>query len=224
MPAQPVKLKTAINFLSCFLFLSATNLSAQSLKGDKEIVVSYGFLSGTEYILPVTGHGVYNDGAYTQTAHSGNYFATYRWYVSDNLSLGITGGYQTMAYNYTNTGTQFNFPSYTTKASVITTAFEIKKQYFHQSDDQSENESGKYFQFYGFGGLGLRYFNEVQTPKTSSNSTEPIFMNAQFSPLCFRVGNGFGVFAEFGFGYKGLANFGCSYKIRPSYRKFNQKN
>ncbi len=208
----------------CFTSQFTSNLFAQSLKGDKEIAISYGLISGTEYILPAFGHGVYEDGSYTQTAHTGNIFATYRWYTSDNFSVGITAGYQSLAYTYTNSGSKFMFPSYTTKASVVTVAFEIKREYFHESDDESENESGKYFQLYSFMGLGLRYFSEVQTPHTNDPSTSPLFLNAQLSPICFRVGNGFGVFAEFGFGYKGLANFGCSYKLRPKYRKFTQQN
>jgi hypothetical protein len=68
------------------------------------------------------------------------------------------------------------------------------------------------FQIYGVLGYGYsmgkdEYF--LSTGETDEGFV--IFMVFQVSPLSVRVGNRFALFGEFGFGYKGIINFGFTY-------------
>jgi len=206
---------TRFNFFF-LLFLLAAHIksAAQPERGDKELMVSYGFYSGTEMIGMNNAYGAYSEAGYVQTAHSGNLFITYRNFITDNFAVGFTAGTQFLAYQYVNNGSNYSYENFSTKAYITTLALECKRIWM-------AHIYIKNFQFYGFMGLGVRLLSEKQSPVQPRHTISPVHFNSQWSPLCVRYGDKFGGLAEFGFGYKGLLNLGLYYKFIPADRPIN---
>ncbi len=197
----------ALSYL-CLLF-SPQTLFAQSHEGDKEIMFSYGVMSGTDASMATIAHGIYEDASYTPLTNSGTIFVTYRQYVRDNVAIGLTIGTQFMSYQYTNTARKFLYQNCTLKTNVTTIAFEYKKIHFH-----TENTN---FQLYSIMGLGMRIFSETATPERDFIALFPVFVNFYYSPLGISIGKNYGFFLELGYGYKGMLNGGLYYRFNSEH-------
>jgi hypothetical protein len=186
-----------------------TKAEAQTYTGDFEATLSYGMYSGTEVFSMKYAYGLYDEGGYrygeyTQTAHTGNLFGSFKVHLTNRTAVGLTLGVQSLSYSYINNGPSYYFNNFATKATITTLAIEIKRIY--------SNANHKYFQFYGLGCIGARYMYENQTPGQEYNMLPRFFINSQISPLCVRYGGNLGGFLELGFGCKGIINGGISYK------------
>jgi hypothetical protein len=77
----------------------------------------------------------------------------------------------------------------------------------------------KYLEVYTFAGAGPE-FSSTATKATTLNGETTNLKNdkfkAQYTPLGLRLGGRFGVYAEVGYGYKGLVNTGVSFKLGPA--------
>jgi hypothetical protein len=205
------------NYLLSFgLLLALAPGASYAQAGSHEISASYGIVSGTQVLrrvsqseTPSTIYPYYN----VQTANSGNIFLTYRYALIKEFEIGFTAGFQSYSYDRYNSNMYYYSGGGTfdakVDATVMTYAVEFKPVYY----------TGKYFQLYGFLGTGVRFYHETFTPSayayyTSYNDFAPsVFINTQWTPIGMRFGNILTGFAEFGFGYKGVANCGLSYRF-----------
>jgi len=179
----------------------------ESNKGKSELSVSYGRFSGTQLVM--AGPGPVNDdvpGA-VQTANSGNFFATYRYYFTNRLALGLTVGGQKLEYDWFGTGyPQLGYECHE-KMNIIAAAIEMKNVLAYSPG----------FQFYDVVGVGASQrtgsfgdflpggYSYYRTPQSSTK------FNLQISPVCLRFGRNIGGYIELGMGYKGLVNGGLFY-------------
>lgn len=132
--------------------------------------------------------------------YSGAWFLTYKYGVSYRLDLGLTAGLDRVKGNLLwddeLQGT-FRQGHYTTAAEM--TYRWVKKDLFTL-----------------YSGLGLGYtFTSIITDPIAGESekTNSGHATGQMNLLGLRIGKKFGVFTEFGFGYKGIINLGASYKF-----------
>ncbi len=200
---------------NCGLFLlilagviTTPSASAQTYRGDYEAALSYGMYSGTEVFSMNYAYGLYDNGGYrfgqyTQTAHTGCLFGSYKYYIANRTAVGLALGIQMLSYSYINDGPIPYYHNFSTNATITTLAIELKRVY--------SSYTNKHFQFYGLGCLGVRYMYENQTPGQEYNMLPRFFINSQISPLCVRFGSNLGAFVELGFGCKGIVNGGISY-------------
>ncbi len=196
--------KTAILLLAVTFFCNS-NSYAQFRKGDCEISLGDGWKSSTELVgfflmAPCPETKCW----YTETANSGIYFGTFRYFLRDWLSLGLTAGVQTFAYSHYIHAISDVDPIFRTKGTCFTAAVELKTIY------RVTNVKG--FQMYHIIGFGATFYSEKETPNLE-RTLHPVFQNLQWSPLCVRYGENFAVFIETGFGYKGIISGGLSCKI-----------
>jgi len=191
--------------------------SAQYAKGDQEFSLSYGRESGTDIIrgfqfntTPRLDHSSYN----SAISKTGNIFASYSYFLTSRLAVGLTLGTEFVSFNhYTNQDQPLvgpvSYPAGTYRANVTTLAFELKPIYYN----------GRLVQLYGLFGVGGRHYSEKMVSSDnllispSDNYTAPWFLNTQWTPIGVHVGKTLSGFLEFGIGYKGLINGGISYKL-----------
>ncbi len=190
-------------FITLLCTFSCTCM-AQVLRGDHDISVSWGAVSGRD-ILDELNHGEDGGGMYHNT-NTGNIFLTYRYFVLSRLSVGITAGNQTIkgTYHYDNSNLT---PPYDYKLSNTTIAAEVMFIYM--------NRPG--FQSYCSMGIGTSFYNETDYLANTSyyypGQLSGNKFNFRISPIGFRFGGKFGGFVELGIGYKGLVDGGLYYTI-----------
>jgi len=98
------------------------------------------------------------------------------------------------------------------KLYFLTGAFELDYRYITTESFQM------YFSLGGGGTLLYDVFNDNDTsPETFSGYNEIYdpYPNFHANLLGFRFGTNLGIFAEFGFGYKGIVNVGLSFQPKP---------
>jgi len=127
-------------------------------------------------------------------------------WISIGLSVGIFNDHGILDIDFTQRA-----GTYTRKNIVI--APEVGFTYFSEKNI-------KLYSFFGFGtritseqytydpGIGFAY--AYDTTQTKANKFAPII---QITPIAFRFGKNIGGFAEIGWGYKGIFNFGFFYKL-----------
>ncbi len=92
----------------------------------------------------------------------------------------------------------------TSKSTVITAAAEGKVKY----------NKGENFNIYGLLGAGYTFTNTTDPPPSSGEKTKKDgHFNFQITPIGLQFGGNVKVFAEVGFGYKGLANGGIQFNF-----------
>ena len=180
-------------------------------EGKSEVSVSYGLYSGTQMIenLNISTDDLQSSNLVYNT---GNIFGTYRYYVSDAVSVGAAVGFQHYTYNWSN----YSNLDYSQNATYATFAGELKWV-------TNDNE---YFQFYHLFGFGTSYFTQhnYYPPGTGTAiaDSKGLTWNMQFSPVCFTFGKSFGGYFELGLGYKGLLNTGLFYTFSPHRKADNR--
>jgi hypothetical protein len=200
---------------SCVLFhiiLCPLIASAQSQKGDHEISVSYGIGSFTEMLVNLTS----DDQISYQTHNAqGIFAASYRYYITDNIALGIAAAQQSFSYASSSDG--YNNYNADYKVRITTVAVEFKGIYPVLEPGGRRHRRWcnlPYFQYYGLVSIGLRKFDQSPaTPSYSHLQMQGLSLNSQWSPICFRVGGALAGFAELGIGYKGFLSGGLSYRL-----------
>ena len=208
-----------LSLIVCGLLLALPRISsAQYVKGDQELYISYGRESGSDIISgfefnrtpPNFDHPTYN----SATAKTGNFFAGYSYFLTGRLAIGLTAGTEFVSFDHYANNDIPPAPGLSRasllgsfKANITTAAFEIKPIYFN----------GRLIQLYGFLGVGGRYTSdklvsgENNTPGKEVDPA-PFFINTQWTPIGVHIGKTLSGFLELGVGYKGLINGGISYK------------
>jgi hypothetical protein len=179
-----------------------------------ELFIGHGFLP----VQQLSGQGIHAYD-YDNRQASGTIFAGYRYHLTKVVSLGIAAGFgsesgawkdqRVMYYNgvpatytYPRTGNVYR--------SCATIAAEMNFTYGRTRNDM--------LQFYS--GLAAGYTINHQTftytgsdDRYLSPGAQKAFFMGHLSLIGIHVGRKLGGFAEFGFGYKGLMNYGFSYKF-----------
>ena len=134
---------------------------------------------------------------------SPTFFVTYKAFISNGFSLGITAGIQSLQGSsiYSNLNAQmmpfdYNQTNYTVAAEGT----------FMYS-------SRGVFQAYGIVGLGLLHWTERDIDQDNTRYIESgNKFTYQLTPIGIRIGRTIGVFGELGYGYKGIFHGGISYQ------------
>ena len=158
-------------------------------KGKSEVSLAYGYYS----IYSLINLPPYN-------VSSGVGMINYKYYLTKKWTLGGVVGYE----NINNWGSYLIF------------APEFTYTYYDNKDDRIR------VKMYGGASLGLAVFDDyLYNPKSYNIATvdrtgPKVTGNA--TPFGIRIGRKVAGFAEFSLGYKGLINFGASYRFRTKPR------
>jgi hypothetical protein len=188
-----------------FLFLLCTPLissNAQYIRHD--ITVSYGIVTADQIsdLLKDVLTTIFTFGTYEKDNYdySGALFVTYknavnyRWHVGATLGMDNVSGDLFSNGNYNGT--------FSTKHRTLAAEADLR---WVKRD---------HFQLYS--GLGLGYTFTSEKGETTTGESENLRSGhsaVQVNALGIRAGNRLGALLEFGFGYKGILNFGLSYRF-----------
>ena len=201
-------MKKQLYISSLIVLLFPTLLLAQQMPGDHDISISYGRKSGTEvfHTLTKTPPSLDAPSYNTELSTTGNIFITYRYAITKGVSMGITLGTESFSYDkYSNGRIPNNGLIAHYDATVTTIAFEPVFNYLNTP----------YVRLYGLFGMGYRVYDQKSNPVQSFDGLgSRFFINSQWTPLGANFGKKqFKGFAEIGLGYKGLINFGFTWKF-----------
>jgi hypothetical protein len=199
-----------MNYTSLFvaILLCSFSATAQTYKGEQDISISIGVLSGRQVADDFT-HDDDGGGNY-ESSSSGNLFLSYKYFVSNVFALGMTIGGQNINEGMFRDGGSSGV--LVEKYKLINTTLAGELTYVYKNDSS--------YQFYTLMGAGVSYaslYSDIQVPNYLTNYgsvpiTGPRF-NFQYDPFCLRAGTKLCVYFELGVGYKGIFNFGACYKL-----------
>ena len=187
--------------LSALLGLLAGNILAQEPVKKHEVYGGIG-LWGTNTIIDafsdiiVTGltGGNYSSG---NDNYLGEFHLGYKYGLSERAALGLTFAYASNSadarLNGQKTG-EFN-------SNYYTFAAEFDYRYLSRPK----------LTLYGSVGAGATIYQQKYTPDaddTDTRKSNDTYFNFQLSPIGIKYGERFGIFAEAGFGYKGILSVG----------------
>ena len=187
------------------LLIMANPSAAQTSQGQHEISFSHGMIPGIEIddFLSVTEDNNGNN----ETAHTPIFFATYRYYLTNNFAIGLTIGNQYID-GYVNDNSDYGIfiSNYHLQHTIIASEYLVNYM------------NNKYCRLYGFLGIGIsdNVYNGFSNPDNRySYGVKPhtIYPAMQLTPIGYSLGGRFSYYFEFGIGYKGLINTGFSYRI-----------
>jgi hypothetical protein len=185
-----------------FVLFNSTIFSQD--KGTSNIKAGIGVFSSSS-LLDITSNLVFSSLSagtvkYDNISGFGALYLTYEYAIANGLMLGATFVYESV--------TEDIFigenPSGEVSHNHFTTGLEANYHYI----------SGELFQMYS--GVGVGYTTQSDKYDGSESNVEDgsdSYFNFQINALGFRYGSNFGIFAEVGFGYKGLLNAGLSYQF-----------
>lgn len=129
-------------------------------------------------------------------------YGTYRYRVSRRISAGLTTGATLL-----NTGEPVFHDSGTSGDYRYVSALLAAEAQFHYIDRPQ-------WSLYGIAGAGLgRTFAKNYGTVTSEKNKYPL-VTIQVTPIGLRYGKTVGLFAELGYGYKGIVNTGISLRLK----------
>ena len=183
----------------CILSLATMAMAQEEKLLRNEMAVGYGLLNSNQVINSFSNvlAGSVTNGNYAKTNNkwTGSIFASYKFAVSKNVSLGVT-------YAHTrNTAdiSVYNVPSGSSTTNYHTFAGEFQYNYI----------SKPLVRLYSLVGAGITNYTERYKPMNgSAERTSASHFNFQITALGIKLGNRVGVMAEVGYGYKGLVNAG----------------
>ena len=190
---------------------------AQYHKGDVEMGIGGGSLSSTAVTLAINAALGGEKEPLEYSSGSGTLFLSGKYFLKERLALGITlgteklSGYSNMDWTIASSNTPF---TYTIHKQTIAT--ELTMIY-------SNNRNVR---LYGLIGLGFSQFivnyQFSGLPDINDKWLIPAGnIAAQVTPIGIRVGNTFGLFLEFGYGYRGMVNMGLSYQFKRKRKLVN---
>lgn len=171
-----------------------------------DLSASYGFISTSQFSALDN-----QERTRTVTSATAALFITARYFLFNRLAIGLTLG-------ISGENGQYNDPfspqlvTSTYQYSSKTVAVEVYYVYYFR----------KRLELYTFLGAGpttsstqtTEYNPTVKTQNPTLSGSEQL--KAQYTPFGIRVGGRLGAYAEMGYGYKGIFNFGLGYKLGPS--------
>jgi hypothetical protein len=169
-----------------------SNALRYDIAGTQDVSFSAGFLSQSQV----------RDA--TVTFATPACFFTYKYFITNGLSVGLTAGVQVQQGTSIYQNNYFQPMPFSYTQLNMSIAAEVNWLYC----------SGRNFQLYGGAGAGLTHWREHDRDYDNTQYTEGGNDFAwQLTPIAFRVGGDLGVFAELGYGYKGVFNAGISYRV-----------
>jgi len=191
--------------------ISITDMSAQR-RGSTELAFGWGRLSTNEIGNGISELGLQlftlGDVQRTDFQHIGASRVSLKVAPYDRLTIGASVTYEQINSNImlldAVVGNQ--------KLYFLTGAFELDYRYITTESFQM------YFSLAGGGTVLYDVFDTDDTsPETfdSYNEIYDPYPNFHANLLGFRFGTNLGIFAEFGFGYKGIVNVGLSFQPKP---------
>jgi hypothetical protein len=198
-------------FLFCVFMTSFFALSAQSYERSydhHDLSIGYGLFIPDQFNKTTSSmfDDLFPDKRYVRDNYSsiGAICVTYRHVLRNELLfIGVSAGFSTSSAEIYNVG-QF---AGNLDRQFITVAGELEYRYVNQGP----------VQIYSGIALGFTYGVEKLTPPVESgeaSSTGNIStLGYQLNAVGIRLGKKFAGFAEFGYGFKGIVNIGCSLQL-----------
>ncbi len=180
--------------LSMISFLPASHAQ----KGKSEISLAYGYYSAYSLV----DHASANRPALSNSSGVG--MLNYKYYLTKKLTLGMGFGYE-------------NISSW---GSFLTFTPEFSYTYYDNPHDRIR------VKLYGGASMGLTIFDDffVYRDIYAHHTDESgVKVTGQITPFGMRIGRKLGGFVELGLGYKGLFNFGASYRFRTHGRTHTEQ-
>ncbi len=195
----------SILLLCLLMFIASSNNLFAQREYDNDISMGYGLVTSnqifdvtadvlTSVILP----GIYST---SNTQFSGGFIFNYKNSISDNWNAGLTFSYDFI--------TKDVFIQREKRGDLdrkyMTIAGEIDYRYFKR----------EIFQMYSLVGIGYTFLRDKYMPivENEISNDSSGFFNFQISLIGLRIGKELAFYTEFGFGYKGILNFGLSYQF-----------
>lgn len=181
---------------SFLLLVFGQRISAQESK--HEVSAGVGLFTTSEIIgafsnvlaTGLTG-GLYS----ADESYTGAYHVSYKYRFTERLSLGGTALYEHADAIAKSDNEEFG--KY--KNNYYTLAAEASYRYINSG----------YLKLYGTLGAGATLYSQKFVPNTGDSETDSkVHLNFQITPIGVKVGKSVGVFAEAGFGYKGILSAG----------------
>ena len=189
-----------MKLLKLYLALLYINISIVTLKSqDTKIYtkVAYGnytmdeFFQAKSNVLPSTF-------SRSNIKSKGAIFISFNHPISERISAGASLG----STKITSEIASFSQPDGLMNRNLYTLAIESDFIYFKRQN----------YQLYGVAGYGYTLGrDEYFTANGQTGKGSVGFMAFQLNPIAFKYGNKIALFAELGFGYKGIINFGFMY-------------
>ena len=188
-----------------FLIGLPGKLFSQSETGDHEISLGIGLLSLDEIygtFAADVGRTIVSLGTEDtdNTKIRGAFSFSYKYFVKNRFAAGLTMVTDRVTGDLVDNSDELTG---TFKRHYFTIAPEMK---FIYSNKQA-------FRFYGILGAGITFGSEKTKDLSGADdeSNSWTHFNFQITPLGFRFGQSFGIYAELGVGYKGIIAGGISY-------------
>lgn len=170
----------------------ALGFQSRAQRGKSEIAIGYGYWSSFSF----TNHAI-NGADYNTT--SGSPVLTYRYYVSRQVTIGCSFGYENIS----------TWGSFATIAPEVTVAY------------LDTRKTAVRIRLYGLVSYGVTLFGDNVIGYGEADQTGAKPWGFQGSPFGIRVGRQFAAFAEIGYGYKGLIHGGLDIRV-PRILKCNR--
>lgn len=205
------------------LFASATISFAQDAPAPEhheeipylvgsEVIIGHGFLPSEQMFM--------NNHRYNTNQYSGAVAATYRYHVNDVISLGLAfayeyeqGTYNDYNYNYYYPNNYYYPIAYNNYGTFTRSSFTIAPEITFNYGDFANG----HIRLYSVIGMGYTFRDEVITDQYGAEYTSPyvrrVHFNAYGCPLGVRAGGRLSGFFELGMGYKGVLNYGVTYRF-----------
>lgn len=178
-----------------FVIISLASFSQE--KGTNDISFGVGFESSNEFLNSVDD--IISGVSYSNTSVSPVFNLTYKVAIKNKWFVYADGAYQTVSEDVV----ENNITTGDVSHRYLTIGFGSSYHYI----------SKDWFQMYS--GASIAYTSQASDFTTSSNikDSNDSYFNFQVNALGFRFGRKLAAFAEFGVGYKGVANLGLSYQF-----------
>jgi hypothetical protein len=168
-------------FLFCLaLFMICLVPKSHAQRGKSELNLGYGYWS----IYSLANKAPFN-------ASSGVTTLNYRYYVTKDVTLGMSVGYENIS----------------TWASFLSVCPEVTVKYLDTRDDRIR------VRLYGAFSYGISFLTDNVTGPGHADETGAKPYGFQATPLGVRFGRQFAYYVEIGEGYKGLVHAGASFRF-----------
>lgn len=172
-----------------------------------DLSLSYGIVTTDQVvdIFETILTAAFSFGNYTKKnlEYTGAKFITYKYGVTKRLKAGATFGIDGVKGDLYNANTEDFFGTFSTNHYTI--AAEADLRYINTN----------WFEMYSGLGLGYTFTRQYGEDNTGvSDVTNSRHVAFQLNLAGFRFGKNFGAYLETGFGYKGILNFGLSYRFK----------
>ncbi len=202
-------MKNKALFIAVTILFSSLHLFAQTQDAPdsrppaftgSELFIAHGYMPLSQY----------NMNENTDVTALGAVSLGYRYHFSRLLSLGVVGSYEHSSNNYAPTSYASTVTDRRGIQSCYTMATEVTFNYLTIANGT--------LRFYGVFGAGYSIY--VHIIKSKNNGVSSVYKNSrstygalQIAPIGIRFGRDFGGFLELGSGYRGIVNYGLTYRF-----------